>query len=55
MSAEEYFTALALSKMCSTQEMLLLMGAYYADVLTEEHPHEKYDKFDLDNFTNAQC
>ena len=55
MSAEEYFAALALSKMCSTQETLLLMGAYYADVLTEVWPHEKYDRFDLDNFTNAQC
>ncbi len=55
MSAEEFFSAVALAKLCTTNELLHLMCAHYSDCLTMEKPHEKYDQFDLDNFSNSQC
>ncbi len=55
MSAEQYFAAIALAKMCLMQETLELMCAYYSDVLTAEKPYERYEKFDVDMFTDEQC
>ena len=55
MSAEEFFATLAMTKLCITSEVMQLMSAHYTDVLTEEKPHEKYERFDIDNFPNVQC
>ncbi len=55
MSTEEFFVTLALTKLCSTEELLQLMCVHYSNVLTVEKPHEKYECFDIDNFSNAQC
>ncbi len=55
MSAEEFFSAVALAKLCMTDELLHLMCAHYSDSLTSEKPHEKYERFDLENFSNSQC
>ncbi len=51
----QYFGMIVLAKMCSTQETLELMCAYYSEVLTAEKPHKRYDKFNVDMFTDAQC
>ncbi len=50
-----YFTTLAMSDMVSTEDLLLLMAAHSADKLMEEKPHESFDQFNIDNFSNAQC
>ncbi len=50
-----YFATLAMSNMVSTEDLLLLMAAHTADKLIEEKPHEAFEKFDIDNFSNAQC
>ncbi len=55
MSTEEFFATLAMTKLCTTSEVMQLMSAHYADVLTEDKPHEKYEHFDIDNFSNVQC
>ncbi len=31
------------------------MAAHSADKLMEEKPYEAFEKFDIDNFSNAQC
>ena len=54
MSAEEFFAAVALSKLCTSKELLHLMCTHYCDTLTVEKPHEKYERFDIDNFSNSQ-
>ena len=51
----QQFAALAVSDLVSTDDLLLLLAAYSADKLTEEKPHEAFEKFDIDNFSNAQC
>ncbi len=50
-----YFAILAMSNMVLTEDLLLLMAAHTADKLIEEKPHEDFEKFDIDNFSNAQC
>ena len=50
-----YFATLAMLNLVSTEDLLLLMAAHSADKLMEEQPHEAYNKFDIDNFSNAQC
>lgn len=51
----QQFAALALSNLVSTDDLLLLLAAHSTDKLVQEKPHESYDRFDIDNFTNAQC
>ena len=51
----DYFVALAMTNLVTTDELLMLLTAHTADLLEEEKVHESFDKFDLDNFNNVQC
>ncbi len=50
----ERFAALALSNLVSMDDLLLLLTANTADKLTKEKPHDTFDKFNINNFLNAQ-
>ncbi len=50
----QHFAALAMSNLVSTDDLLLLLAAYSADKLLMDKPHKSYDRFDIDNFSNAQ-
>ncbi len=42
----ERFAVLAMSNLVSMDDLLLLLAAHTADKLTEEKPHDVYEKFD---------
>ncbi len=50
-----YFASLAMTNLVTTDELLLLLTAHTADVLDQDKHYENYDRFDLDNFNDAQC
>ncbi len=50
-----FFASLALTDLVTTDELLLLMAAHTADIVQEEKLHDSYDKFDIENFSDAQC
>ncbi len=51
----EWFAVLTMSNLVSMDDLLLLLAVHTADKLMEEKPHEVYEKFDINNFSNAQC
>ncbi len=51
----DFFASLALTDLVTTDELLLLMAAHTADILQEDKLHDSYNKFDIENFSDAQC
>ncbi len=51
----DFFVSLAMTDLVTTDELLLLMAAHTVDVLQADKPHDSYETFDIENFSDSQC